>query len=100
MVLLYHLLWELTHVVFEHPGLLDAEPAVHGRGLHHLLRRGPGGRGPDGPRPTARPRSWLAGRPETVDVSLVDPVAPGDLVLVHAGVALTTCGRLRRRPGR
>ena len=30
MVLLYHLLWELTHVVFEHPGLLDApRPDVH-----------------------------------------------------------------------
>ncbi|HEX4981999.1 MAG TPA: hypothetical protein VFV63_09890, partial [Ilumatobacteraceae bacterium] len=26
VVMLYHLLWELTHVVFEHPGLLDAEP--------------------------------------------------------------------------
>ena len=26
MVLLYHLLWELTHVVFEHPGLLVTEP--------------------------------------------------------------------------
>ncbi len=25
MVVLYHLLWELTHVVFEHPGLLAAE---------------------------------------------------------------------------
>ena len=22
LVMLYHLLWELTHVVFEHPGLL------------------------------------------------------------------------------
>ena len=29
VVLLYHLLWELTHVVFEHPGLLTDEPAVH-----------------------------------------------------------------------
>jgi hydrogenase maturation factor len=27
---------------------------------------------------------------EGIDVSLVDPVVPGDLVLVHAGVALTT----------
>ncbi len=27
MVLLYHLLWELTHVVFEHPGLLVPENA-------------------------------------------------------------------------
>ena len=25
LVLLYHLLWELTHVVFEHPGLLDSQ---------------------------------------------------------------------------
>ncbi len=30
-----------------------------------------------------------AGRRETIDVSLVDSVMPGDLVLVHAGVALT-----------
>ena len=27
VVLLYHLLWELTHVVFEHPGLLGRPPA-------------------------------------------------------------------------
>jgi len=31
----------------------------------------------------------VGGRPETVDASLVDPVVPGDLLLVHAGVALT-----------
>jgi hydrogenase maturation factor len=30
------------------------------------------------------------GRLQTIDASLVDPVAPGDLLLVHAGVALTT----------
>lgn len=30
-----------------------------------------------------------AGRTETVDVTLVDPVAPGDVVLVHAGVAIS-----------
>ena len=38
----------------------------------------------------------LRGRPdgarETVDVALVDPVAPGDSVLVHAGVALIRRG--------
>ena len=28
VVLLYHLLWELTHVCFEHPGLLKAAPAA------------------------------------------------------------------------
>ena len=31
LVLLYHLLWELTHVVFEHPGLLC--PTVPARSL-------------------------------------------------------------------
>jgi hypothetical protein len=35
------------------------------------------------------------GRPETVDTTLIDPVAPGDLLLVHAGVALTTLGPSR-----
>ena len=73
LVLLYHLLWELTHVVFEHPGLLDADAGLHRRGLHHLLRRGAGGRGRavhgDGRRATV-----MVGRPaETVDASLVDP---------------------------
>ena len=39
-VLLYHLLWELVHVVFEHPGLLARAAGLHRRGVHHLLRRG------------------------------------------------------------
>jgi hypothetical protein len=88
VVLLYHLLWELAHVVFEHPGLLDVESActdercitcsdegrmaevaiVHAGGSAEVL---------------------AAGVRETVDISLVEPVVPGDLVLVHAGVALT-----------
>ena len=91
MVLLYHLLWELTHVVFEHPGLLVPEDAcadevcitcsdegrvaevrsVHADGVVDVI---------------------VQGRPETVDASLVNPVGPGDLVLVHAGVALATLG--------
>jgi hydrogenase maturation factor len=32
------------------------------------------------------------GRRETVDLALVAPVAPGDAVLVHAGVALVRLG--------
>ena len=91
MVLMYHLLWELTHVVFEHPGLLEAEPecteevcatcsdegrvaevtAVHTDGRVEVL---------------------VGGQREAVDVSLVDPVEPGDLLLVHAGVAITSLG--------
>ncbi len=34
----------------------------------------------------------VQGAPERVDASLVDPVGPGDLVLIHAGVALATLG--------
>jgi hypothetical protein len=37
LVLLYHLLWELTHVVFEHPGLLEPEPPCAEERVHHLL---------------------------------------------------------------
>jgi hydrogenase maturation factor len=91
IVLLYHLLWELTHVVFEHPGLL-AEPealcteevcitcsdegrvaevtAVHGDGRAEVL---------------------VGGRVESIDASLVD-AGPGDLLLVHAGVAVSLLG--------
>ncbi len=82
-VLLYHLLWELTHVCFEHPGLLTPEPACaedvcitcsdEGR-LAEMV--GPG-------------RARTANGIEDVSTLLVDPVVPGDLVLVHAGTAIT-----------
>ena len=35
----------------------------------------------------------MDGGTETIDVTLVEPVAVDDLLLVHAGVALTTLGR-------
>jgi hydrogenase maturation factor len=89
MVLLYHLLWELTHVVFEHPGLLEPETgctdeicitcsdegrvaevqALHEDGMVGVM---------------------VGGMTEVIDATLVAPVVPGDLLLVHAGVALTT----------
>jgi hydrogenase maturation factor len=34
----------------------------------------------------------VGGQREAVDASLVDPVEPGDLLLVHAGVAITSLG--------
>jgi len=85
-VRIYHLLWELTHVCFEHPGLLKPEPectddicitcsdegrpaeVVSVQGDEAVVRT-PGGQ-------------------ERIDVSLIDTPAPGDLVLVHAGFAI------------
>jgi D-sedoheptulose 7-phosphate isomerase len=79
----YHVLWELVHVFFEHPGLLgDAcitcgDVAVEARvvALHNgsaVIER-------DGAR-------------EEVAVELVEGVEVGDRVLCHAGVALERLG--------
>lgn len=89
VVLRYHLLWELTHVCFAHPGLL-APPAVEedagevcttcsdeGR-LGEVLDAGSG---PDAMVRTACGVEW-------VDVSLVGSVARDALVLIHAGTAI------------
>ena len=76
---LYHVLWELVHVFFEHPGLLDeacitcGDVAVEARvvavqGATALIEK-------DGLR-------------EEVAVDLVARVDVGDVVLCHAGVAL------------
>jgi hydrogenase maturation factor len=89
-VLAYHVLWELTHVCFEHPGLLTqpstGEESVDG----HCITCADEGRvaevvGLGGLFTVVR----SAGGTEEVDTSLVDPVAPGELVLVHAGVAIS-----------
>jgi hydrogenase maturation factor len=87
LVLLYHLLWELGHVVFEHPGLLTNEEVCtdevcitcsdEGRVAEVLAMYGDG-----------RAEVLVGGRPAVVDASLVN-AEPGDLLLVHAGVALT-----------
>jgi hydrogenase maturation factor len=88
VVLIYHLLWELTHVVFEHPGLLRAEPECTGDvcitcsdegQLAEVTRVRTGGLAD----------VVTGGEHHAVDVSLIEPVQLGDLVLVHAGVALT-----------
>jgi hypothetical protein len=85
-VRIYHLLWELTHVCFEHPGLLKPEPECNddvcitcsdeGRPAEVVSVEGDEAvvRTPDGQ--------------ERIDVSLIDVPAPGDLVLVHAGFAI------------
>lgn len=86
-VRIYHLLWELTHVCFEHPGLLKPEAAEctddvcitcsdEGRPAEVVTVDGDEAlvRTPDGQ--------------ERIDVSLIDAPAPGDLVLIHAGFAI------------
>jgi len=88
LVLLYHVLWELTHVCFEHPGLLsaddgcvDAETCIscsdEGR-LGEVIDNEDG--------ETARVRTERG--VETVDTTIVDDLSPGDLVLIHAGTAI------------
>jgi hypothetical protein len=98
LVVSYHLLWELTHVVFEHPGLLAAPPPAADAAARDQVCD-PGCVTCSDGGDVAEVRAVheggsaevvLAGRTETVDVTLVDPVEPGDLVLVHAGVAITS----------
>jgi hypothetical protein len=85
LVLGYHVLWELTHVCFEHPGLLVEvdEPAVCitcsdegrlGEVVHAVADDA-----------TVRTATGV----ETVSTALVGQVQAGDLVLVHAGTAIT-----------
>ncbi|HVL83014.1 MAG TPA: HypC/HybG/HupF family hydrogenase formation chaperone [Pseudonocardia sp.] len=89
-VLLYHLLWELTHVCFEHPGLLA--PSVSDCTDEVCITCSDEGRLGE----VVLPGSGLDGAlvrtaegEERVDTTLADPVAPGDLLLVHAGMAIT-----------
>jgi hypothetical protein len=92
-VLFYHLLWELTHVCFEHPGLLKPECTEEvcvtcsdeGR-LGEVV--------------TASAEGIAAVRTargvENVVTALIDPVAAGELVLVHAGTAISRIEEERR----
>lgn len=92
-VLFYHLLWELTHVCFEHPGLLKEECADdvcvtcsdEGR-LGEVVTASSEG--------TAQVRT--ARGIEDVATTLVDPVVAGELVLVHAGTAISRVQEERR----
>ena len=89
LVLVYHLLWELTHVCFEHPGLLKPDPddctdevcitcSDEGRLGEIVSTRSDG-------RVEVRTPAGL----EAVDTTLIGDARPGDLVLIHAGTAVT-----------
>ncbi len=86
-VLLYHLLWELTHVCFEHPGLLTQAGCTddvcvtcsdEGRLGEVVAVLDP-----------SRALARAADGPEHVDTMLVGSVEPGDLLLIHAGMAIS-----------
>lgn len=91
MVLLYHLLWELTQVCVEHGGLRPAEAdgdCADGQGCITCTDEGRLGEvvGMEGP-DVAHVRTPQG--IEVVDVTIVGPLLPGDLVLIHAGIAVT-----------
>ncbi|MGH9093926.1 MAG: hydrogenase assembly protein HupF [Acidimicrobiales bacterium] len=90
-VLAYHVLWELTHVCFEHPGLLKPSAGTGDCADEHCITCSDEGRLAEVVRP-AGPGTVVVRTPEgleDVDTTLVDPVGSGDLLLVHAGVALS-----------
>ena len=101
-VLLYHLLWELTHVCFEHPGLL--KPAAEECSDDVCVTCSDEGRVAEVILEPADPLSQALVRTakgdEWVDVSVLGAVTPNDLVLVHAGTAIARidddCGEVNR----
>jgi len=93
VVMLYHLLWELTHVVFEHPGLL-AEPVGTDEVCITCSDQGEVAE-VRALRPGGLAEVVAGGRAREVDTSLIAPVQPGDLIMIHAGVAITGLGDLR-----
>jgi hypothetical protein len=84
-VLLYHLLWELTHVCFEHPGLLTEPECTD----EVCVTCSDEGRLGEVVTPGDPARTRTAQGIEDVATALVGQVGVGDLVLVHAGMAIT-----------
>ena len=86
-VLFYHLLWELTHVCFEHSGLLKPDPECAEDVCVTCSDEGRLGEvvtaSADGMAAVRTARGV-----ESVATTLVDPVIAGELVLVHAGTAI------------
>jgi HupF/HypC family len=85
-VLFYHLLWELTHVCFEHSGLLKPECADE-----VCVTCSDEGRLGEVVSPSADGMAAVrtARGVESVATALIDPFVAGDLVLVHAGTAIS-----------
>ncbi len=85
VVCAYHLLWELAHVCLEHPGVLEGRgerattcPACMDAGDLGEVERAEG----------HDAVVTVGGTRQLVDLSLVEPCGAGELVVVHAGVAI------------
>lgn len=87
LILLYHLLWELTHVCLEHAGVLA--PAGDRNGPVCLTCSDEGRLAEVIEACDGRARIRTAEGLELVDLALVGPVLPHDLLVVHAGMAIT-----------
>jgi hydrogenase maturation factor len=86
-ILLYHLLWELAHVCLEHGGLLAPDADCDGPVCITCSDEGRLAEVVSVSGATARVRT--ADGAEDVDLSLVGGVDPEDLLVVHAGMAIT-----------
>lgn len=86
-VLLYHLLWELTHVCFEHRGLLEQETEADREVCVTCADEGVLAEVIAAGADQARVRT--AEGQQTVGTALVGDVERDDLLLVHAGTAIT-----------
>jgi hypothetical protein len=98
-VRLYHMLWELTHVCFEHPGLLKPSDAECTEEV--CITCSDEGRlaevvSVEGDEAVVR----TADGTERIDTMLIDPPGPNDLVLVHAGSAISNVSATRPLPDR
>jgi hydrogenase maturation factor len=91
LVLLYHLLWELTQVVFEHPGLLSAAGGDTACTDEICVTCSDQGDVAEvqNLRPDGTAEVVARGEHREIDVSLIEEVAPGDLILIHAGVGIS-----------
>ncbi|RVW01785.1 phosphoheptose isomerase family protein [Rhodococcus spongiicola] len=93
-VLMYHLLWELTHVCFEHPGLLHAPDPSDGDCTEDgCVTCSDEGRLAEVVAASSDPLAGTLVRTATgeerVDTTLVGHVEVHDLLLVHGGAAIT-----------
>ena len=89
LVLLYHVLWELTHVCLEHPGLLAPDSGPAG-GIATCVTCSDEGRMAEVVEVQQSGSAVVrtASGPELIDTTIVGPVVAGDLVLIHAGSAI------------